>query len=180
MLYGLASAPFGRLTVVMVRPLLTVIERTAVAVCAGLLESDACTVKVVVPDPVGVPPITPTALIVRPAGNTLPLASENVYDGTPPVAETLTLYGEPCIPFTKVVVVIERAGVTVIERFAVTVCGVGLESFTCTVKFVVPCAVGLPVMAPVALIVNPADNTVPLASENVSGRLPPVAVTVAL
>ena len=45
-------------------------------------------------------------------------------------------------------------------------------------KFVVPVAVGLPVMAPVPLIDNPAGNTLPLASEKVSGRLPPVAVTV--
>jgi hypothetical protein len=103
-----------------------------------------------------------------------------VYDGTPPLAETLALYGEPCIPFTKLVVVMERAGVTVIDRFAVTVCGVGLESFTCTMKLVVPVAVGLPVMAPVALIDKPAGNTLPLASEKVSGGLPPVAVTVAV
>ena len=86
----------------------------------------------------------------------------------------------PCTPFTRLVVVIDRAGVTVIDKFAVTVCGVGLESFTCTVKFVVPVAVGLPVMAPVPLIDNPAGNTLPLASEKVSGRLPPVAVTVAV
>ena len=170
----------GRLVVVIVKPLVTVIERMAVAVCGVGLESVACTVKLVVPGAVGMPVMRPAVFIVRPAGNRLPVASENVYDGTPPVAETLALYAVPWTPFTNVVVVIDSEGVTVIDRFAVTVCGVGLESFICTVKLVVPVAVGLPVMAPVALMVNPAGNTVPFASENVSGRVPPVAVTVAL
>jgi len=52
-------------------------------------------VKVVVPGAVGVPLMTPAALIVRPPGNELPLASENEYDGTPPAAEMLALYAPP-------------------------------------------------------------------------------------
>jgi len=66
-------------------------ERAAVAVSAGLLESFACTVKVVVPGVVGVPLMTPAALIVKPPGKELPLASEYVYGRTPPVAEMLAL-----------------------------------------------------------------------------------------
>jgi hypothetical protein len=87
----LASAPFGRVVVVIVKPLVTVMERTAVAVCGIGLESFACTVKLVVPGAVGVPEMTPAALIIKPLGNELPLASENEYDGVPPVATTLTL-----------------------------------------------------------------------------------------
>ena len=108
--------------------LATVIERMAVAVCGVGLESVACTVKVVVPGAVGVPAMRPAVFIVKPAGKTLPLVSENVYEGTPPVAETLALYGEPCIPFTKVVVVIDKPLVTVIERTADVVCAGSAES----------------------------------------------------
>ena len=77
-------------------------------------------------------------------------------------------------------VVIESAGVTVMERFAVTVLGVVLESLTCTVKFVVPVAAGVPVMAPDALNVRPAGKELPLASENVYEGIPPDAMTLAL
>jgi hypothetical protein len=38
------------------------------AVCAGLLESVTCTVKFVVPVPVGVPEITPPVDSANPAG----------------------------------------------------------------------------------------------------------------
>jgi len=43
-------------------------------------------VKLVVPGAVGVPETSPAALIDKPLGNELPLASENVYEGIPPVA----------------------------------------------------------------------------------------------
>ena len=92
--------------------------------------------------------MTPAALIVRSAGNTLPLASENVYDGTPPVAAMLALYEFPTTPLCRLVVVICKLLATVIGRVAVTVCGVGLESFAWTVKVVVPGAVGVPAMTP--------------------------------
>ena len=136
--------------------------------------------KVVVPGAVGVPVMTPAVLRVKPAGNTLPLASENVYDGTPPVAEMLALYGFPTTPLCRLVVVICKLLATVIERVLLTVCGVGLESFTCTVKFVVPGTVGVPLMTPAVFIVRPAGNTLPLASENVYESTPPVAETLAL
>ena len=47
----------------------------ALAVCAGLLESVTCTVKVVVPDDVGVPEITPAVEIINPAGRLEPEAN---------------------------------------------------------------------------------------------------------
>lgn len=157
----------------------TVIDRTAVAVCGVGLESFACTVKLVAPAAVGVPVITPVALIVKPLGKELPLASEYIYGRIPPVAETLALYAAPWTPFGRIAVVIDTAGVTVMERFAVMICGVELESFTCTAKFDRPAADGVPEINPEGINVRPAGK-VPLASEKVSGRLPPLAVTVAL
>jgi hypothetical protein len=68
----------------------------------------------------------------------------------------------------------------VIDRFAVAVCGVGLESLTSKVKVVVPGAVGVPLMTPAALIASPDGNTLPLARENVYGDDPPAAETLAL
>ena len=90
-MYGVPSTPLGRTVVVIVKPLVTVMERTTVAVCGTGLESCACTVKLVVPAAVGVPVMTPATLMVRPTGKELPLASEYVYGRTPPVAETLAV-----------------------------------------------------------------------------------------
>jgi hypothetical protein len=59
--------------------------------------------------------------MVKPLGNELPLASENVYEGTPPVADTLALYAVPCAPFGRFVVVIDSAGVIVMESIVATV-----------------------------------------------------------
>ena len=64
-----------------------VIERLAVAVCGGVLESFACTVKLEVPEPVGVPEIAPPLLIVRPLGSE-PFVVEKVYGEMPPAAPT--------------------------------------------------------------------------------------------
>jgi hypothetical protein len=153
--------------VVIDKPLVIVIESTADAVWAGSAESCSCTVKVVVPVVVGFPVMAPAGAMDKPVGKTLPLASENVYDGTPPVAARFALYEFPTTPLSRLVVVICKLLATVIERVAVTVCGVGLESFACAVKFVVPGTDGVPLIRPAALIAKPAGNTLPLASENV-------------
>src|SRR5262245_33627715 len=72
-----------------------VMPRARVAVCPLAV---TWTVKLTVPVAVGVPEITPVpALSVRPAGR-LPLASAQVYGGTPPVAASVALYGVPCVP----------------------------------------------------------------------------------
>jgi len=56
----------------------TVIDKLAVAVLAGLLESVACIVKLEVPDALGVPVIAPDeALRLSPAGSE-PLISDQV------------------------------------------------------------------------------------------------------
>jgi len=66
------------------------------------------------------------------------------------------------------------------ERLAVAVCGVGLESFTCTEKLFVPGVLGVPEITPEALKDRPAGKELPPANEKVSGKLPPLATTVAL
>ena len=53
-------------------PAVTVMLRVACAVCAGLLESVTFTVKFVVPEPLGVPEITPEDDSVNPAGRFVP------------------------------------------------------------------------------------------------------------
>jgi hypothetical protein len=84
-------------------------------------------------------------------------------------------------PAGKVVVDTERAGFTTILRFAVAVFAVGVsESVTVTVKFVVPEAVGVPEMAPVAALrVRPAGK-LPVVTAHEYGVMPPVACNVVL
>jgi hypothetical protein len=63
-------------------------------------------------------------------------------------------------PAGNVVVVTDKAGFTTMLRLAVAVFAVGVsESVTVTVKFVVPEAVGVPEMTPVAALrVRPAGK----------------------
>ena len=79
----------------------------------------------------------------------------------------VTLYALPTVPLGNGdVVVIESAGLTVMLSCLLAVCAGWLESLTCTVKFVVPVAVGVPVIAPVlAFSCNPAGREVPLMSD---------------
>ena len=66
----------------------------------------------------------------------------------------------PITPAGRVVVVTDKAGFTTMLKFAVAVLAVGVsESVTVTVKFVVPEAVGMPEITPVApLRVRPAGK----------------------
>ena len=71
--------------VVIAKGLLTVTDLDATSTAAvGDCESVTCTLKVVVPNTVGVPLITPEALIVSPGGR-VPEASAQVNGPTPPV-----------------------------------------------------------------------------------------------
>src|SRR5262247_3467281 len=72
---------------------------------------------------------------------------------------------------------VKDPAVTVMLRALVTFCA---PAVTRTVKFAVPAAVGVPVIAPVlGVSVSPAGS-VPLASAQVYGGVPPLAATVAL
>ena len=84
----------------------------------------------------------------------------------------------PATPPGREAVVMDNAALTVIDRFAVAVTCVGLvESVTVIWAVLLPAALGVPVIAPAALIDSPAGNPVAL---NVYPGLPPVAATVAL
>jgi hypothetical protein len=74
----------------------------------------------------------------------------------------------PITPAGKVVVVTDKAGFTTMLKFAVAVLAVGVsESVTVTVKFVVPEAVGVPEIAPVAVLrVRPAGR-LPVVTDHV-------------
>ena len=77
--------PFGRLEVVTERSGGIIIDRAFVAVSAGVCESVTRTVKLEVPEAVGVPLITPPELRLKPAGSE-PDASDQLYGVTPPLA----------------------------------------------------------------------------------------------
>ena len=66
------------------------IDRLAVAVCAGVLESLTRIPKVAVPGAVGVPDIWPAEFNERPAGSD-PLMVLNVYGEIPPEALMLAV-----------------------------------------------------------------------------------------
>ena len=71
-------------------------------------ESATRTVNELVPLPVGVPEIAPEfAFKLSPIGR-LPAVIDHVYGGTPPVAESVALYGTFWVPPGKEVVVIAR------------------------------------------------------------------------
>ena len=71
-----------------------------------------------------------------------------------------------------------RGGVTASDRVLVAVCGGVSKSVTWTAMVLVPCAVGVPVMAPVfGLIERPLGRP---PAVQVYGVTPPVAATVAL
>jgi hypothetical protein len=104
--------------------------------------------KLLIPTPVGVPPMTPAADNVRPPGN-VPDATDHVYGGIPPLATNPWEYGMPIAPLGRgEEVSIKSGGVIVIESTLDAVCTP--LSATCTVKVVVPIAAffGLPLIFP--------------------------------
>ena len=67
------------------------------AVCGELLESVTWTVKLFVPNAVGVPEICPSFVNVWPAGR-VPEISDQLYGPLPPVAVSVWLYATDCVP----------------------------------------------------------------------------------
>ena len=108
----------------------------------------------------GVPVIWPAALIDSPPGSPLAL---NVYAGFPPAAATVALYAAPATPFGSDAVVMVSPALMVMDRFAVAVRCVGLvESVTVICAVPLLAALGVPVIAPAALIDNPLGRPVAL------------------
>ena len=95
------------------------------------------------------------------------------------MADSEVVYGTLMEPAVSEVVVIAKALLTVMDLLAMSTAAVGVcESVTCTLKFVVPGVVGVPLITPAVLILRPGGR-VPEASAQVKGPFPPVEVKVA-
>lgn len=152
------------------------------AVPGGVAESDTVTVKVVGPDPVGVPEIAPAGDNVSPRGSAEPEANAQVYGDVPPVAASVAEYAAFWVAAVNGLVVVivtgTTAAFTVSDNALVAVAAGVAESVAVTLKAVVPCAVGVPEMIPADDIVSPAGRVEPDASAQVYGPVPPEAASV--
>jgi len=131
----------------------------AVADCDALSLTRA--VKVLDPALVGVPEMLPPAESDNPAGR-VPLASDQVYGDVPPDAASACEYLTPTTPLGRLELVMPNACTVTVMANACTSLPPPL-SLTLTVKFAVPEAVGVPLIAPDAdrfrLVGNfPADK----------------------
>src|ERR1700692_4379373 len=93
--YGVPTLPFDKLVVVITGFDLMVSCRIAVSVL--FVESDTMEVNENVPGTVGVPPMIPWALNVRPGANA-PLITDHWYGGFPPLAARACEYATFAVP----------------------------------------------------------------------------------
>jgi hypothetical protein len=132
-------------------------------------------VKFEVPAADGIPEIAPAPLSDSPAGSE-PDATDHVYPPVPPFAASVCEYAAPTVPLGSEEVAIASAGGSIAsDNGAVAV--VPAESCTCTVKFEVPAADGIPEIAPAPLSDSPAGSE-PEATDHLYPPLPPVAASV--
>jgi len=185
-LYGAPTSPFGSDVVVIASVAGAIVSvRFAVAVSTGLLVSVTVNFNAVaLTAVVGVPVIVIVAVVeglrVSPAGS-VPL-NAHVYGAVPPVAVNVALYATPTCPLGSVVVgaiVIFAAATTVSVSVATKLCGVVLESVTrIVIRSMLAVCVGVPLNEPVVgFSVRPVGSA-PLATAQVYGAAPPVAVSV--
>jgi hypothetical protein len=140
-------------------------------VASGNVPLVARTVPVNVPATVGVPLMTPPELNVSPVGNA-PLVTEKVGEF---VAVYVNVYAEPAVPFGGGPFVIDgAAGAIVMLKFCVASGAVPFVAVTVPAN--VPVDVGVPLIAPPELNVNPVGKA-PLVTEKV-GALVAVYVNV--
>jgi hypothetical protein len=110
-----------------------------------------------------------------PAGKA-PLNKLHVYGVVPPLAESVWLYVVLTVPFGKEAVLIDNTEALTVMLSALLAfcCGVELSP-TWTVKLLVPAAVGVPVMAPVAAFKERPAGKAPTVTDQEYGNVPPVA-----
>jgi uncharacterized membrane protein len=152
-----------------------------VVLCAGKLASVTFTVIEALPAAVGVPLICPALLSVNPTGNA-PEDIDQLYGAVPPLAESVAEYAVPNCPPTKDEVVIwtgvaPAVAIAMLKLF-VMLCAGELASVTLTVNEAVPAAVGVPLICPALLSVNPTGNA-PEDIDQLYGAVPPLAESVA-
>jgi len=163
--------PPGKVVVVIDRAALIVMDSAFVA--EALNVSAAFTVKLEVPDAVGVPVIAPPELKESPVGR-LPELSVQVSEPVPPVAARVWLYATLIVSAGRLDVVILTAALTTIE--SAFVADAPRVSAAFAVKLEVPLAVGVPVIAPPALMESPVGK-VPALTVQVRAPVPPVAAS---
>ena len=131
------------------------------------------------PTLVGVPPIVPPLLKLRPAGNA-PEVTVHEYGVVPPIAASANEYAVPTISFgTEGVVIVSGNApeLMLMENGLVAFCIGEDESVTCTAKLNWPTVVGVPLIVPPLLKLRPPGNE-PDASVHEYGALPPATVSV--
>ncbi len=135
----------------------TAMESALVAACEAA--SVARTVKLNVPDWLGVPESAPLVASVTPGGSA-PEETLNLYGVVPPEALTIAEYALPTVPEpTLDVMMVSGAGAgdaTAIDSVLVAVCEAA--SATRTVKVDVPDWVGVPERAPLVVSAIPGGN----------------------
>ena len=172
--YDAVTVPSERVAVVTVRVLYIVIESALVSVAP--LSSITWTVKLLVPAVVGVPLITPVeAFKLNPAGRT-PIVILQLYGVLPPEAVRVWLYTLPTLPSARVAVVTLTLPNIVIASALLAVAP--FASVTCTVKLLVPAAVGVPLITPIDVFRLKPAGSVPESIPHVYGVLPPVDANV--
>lgn len=157
--------------------------RACVAVCCGVPESAACTVKLngLPVAVVGVPLITPVlAFSVKPGGSDPKVMLQVIGAMPPPFVCSVWLYSVLTVPLASDVVLMASTGLMLMVSALVAVCCGVPESVACTVKFDMPLGpVGVPVIAPVAAFsVRPAGRE-PTVIAQVTAGVPPLEESVA-
>src|SRR3989304_3409264 len=145
-------------------------ERARVAVAP--FASVTCTVKFDVPAVVGVPLITPVAVLRASPVGSGPTDTAQLYGVLPPAATTVWLYEEAAVPSGSAAVLTLTTPYTVIDNDLSFINP--FASVTLTVMLLVPAVVGNPLTSPVdPLRLRPAGST-PTTTDQASGDLPPV------
>jgi hypothetical protein len=161
-LYTTPNVPFGRLVDVRINdPGVTIVRLSVpLTLSCGIELSVTLTVRFVTPAAVGVPLIVHVfAVRLRPAGNTPPPMLHR-YGPVPPITSITALYGNPIVPFGRLVNgKLNATGATTSVTVPDAVCFGVPESVTPTVNVPVPATVGVPLIThPPAPSVNPAGN----------------------
>ncbi len=134
------------------------------------------TVKFELPAAVGIPLIVPLAPSDSPAGSE-PALNDQLLPPVPPLAESVWLYVAPTVALGSEVVVTFNGGGLATEMLRPCMSVAFELSLTCTVKFAVPLAVGVPLMAPLAESDRPAGSA-PGPLDHVYPPVPPLADSV--
>jgi hypothetical protein len=136
-------------------------------------ESLTVSVKLDVPDDVGMPLISPVpAVSPMPAGK-FPPDTDHVNGPVPPLRATTVEYVIPTVPPVSVVVLMVSRGATTIDRPGDNAVAPTLSA-TRTIKLKVPSVDGVPLMTPVPEVRLKPVGIAPDITDQANGAVPPV------